>query len=125
MAGLWLVGGVTLVRARWWQNGDDSSGIPKVIANQPELSPDGQMVLPYWKERPAQETCHTAGHATAGVLVADAAGEKWKAYGEISSQGTWLIEGTTLRILCSVFVYCPALPCAALRCPALPCTALH
>mmetsp|Transcript_4802 Transcript_4802/g.8266 ORF Transcript_4802/g.8266 Transcript_4802/m.8266 type:complete len:412 (+) Transcript_4802:1265-2500(+) len=77
---------------------DDESGIPKVIANQPEVTANGkQMVLPYWKERPAQTTCATTGHATAGVLVADTGGSEWKAYGEITSRGTWLIEGTIAR----------------------------
>mmetsp|Transcript_29797 Transcript_29797/g.65106 ORF Transcript_29797/g.65106 Transcript_29797/m.65106 type:complete len:708 (-) Transcript_29797:521-2644(-) len=80
-----------------YKQDSDTSGIPKVIANQPDVTPDGKMVLPYWKERPSQETCHTAGHATAGVLVSDGSGENWKAYGEITSRGTWLIEGTVAR----------------------------
>lgn len=81
---------------------DADFGIPKVIANQPIVTSGGKWVLPWWQEvsqsAKATETCVNQGQGKAGVLISADKGHTWHASKTISSDFTWLIEGTLVEL---------------------------
>eukprot|EP00192_Tetraselmis_astigmatica_P012015 CAMPEP_0117667216 /NCGR_PEP_ID=MMETSP0804-20121206/10833_1 /TAXON_ID=1074897 /ORGANISM="Tetraselmis astigmatica, Strain CCMP880" /LENGTH=400 /DNA_ID=CAMNT_0005474897 /DNA_START=283 /DNA_END=1483 /DNA_ORIENTATION=+ len=78
-------------------------GIPKVTANKAIQLSNGDFVLPFWRERALLATDGRAckqltGKQSAGVLISEDRGGSWKAYGQLTSKGTWLIENTLAEL---------------------------
>jgi len=90
--------GVTWSAPKTIYKQSDEGGIPKVIANPPDVV-DNKWVLPFWREKPPAVACKSASQAgSAGVLVSsDGAGAKWKPFGAMRMRGSWLIEGGVAR----------------------------
>lgn len=74
-----------------------AGGIPKVLANGPIETSSGQLVLPFWRQKPRAfvrfdaETnktalvCDTAKPTSAGVLISSDRGGTWQAYGSLGT----------------------------------------
>mmetsp|Transcript_17451 Transcript_17451/g.29315 ORF Transcript_17451/g.29315 Transcript_17451/m.29315 type:complete len:403 (-) Transcript_17451:253-1461(-) len=83
-----------------------SDGIPKVIANKLVELSTAEWVLPFWRERPLEDTCpnlapvrHEHQRTGVGVLVSLDQGETWNTYGDIKSKDTMLLEPTLVELM--------------------------
>ena len=97
--GDWSAPWTVLAQSRW--------GAPAVIANKLLVTSGDEWVLPYWLERPEQETCtnmlsvDNGGEDTqAGVLISADHGGQWKAYkGIVDATGrARMLEPTVVEV---------------------------
>jgi len=80
----------------------EGGGIPKVTANKAIELSSGEFVLPFWRENALlgkNKACkQMTGKTSAGVLVSQDRGATWKAYGELTTKGSWLIENAVVEL---------------------------
>eukprot|EP00951_Prasinocladus_malaysianus_P030256 scaffold283928_cov49-Prasinocladus_malaysianus.AAC.1 len=77
-------------------------GIPKVTANKAIELSTGEFVLPFWRENAllgSSKACKKlSGKQGAGVLVSEDRGATWRAYGQLVTKGSWLIENAVAEL---------------------------
>ena len=83
---------------------NDDGGAPKVLANKPIVTRNGNLVLPFWREvnRSAKGTrpglCPVkAMKGSAGVLISQDHGRSWSPNGDVVHNSTWLIENSVIE----------------------------
>ena len=51
---------------------DEDGGIGKMVSNKPAIGPQGEWLLPFWREMGGHDCTHSpAMHGKAGVLISE------------------------------------------------------